>query len=329
MNKAGGSARVLVTGASGFVGHAVVAALARGGRPVRAALRRPLPDAALPFAPAVQVVQVDELAPTTDWHAALHEVDGIVHCAARVHVMQESASDPLAEFRRVNVEGTLRLARQSAQAGVRRFVFISSIGVNGAQTFGRPFTRDDVPAPHSPYAQAKHEAEVALRKLALSTGMEVVIIRPPLVFGPGAPGNFSRLIGALQRGLPLPLGAVHNQRSLVSLGNLVSLIGTCLDHPAAANQTFLVSDGEDISTTALLRGLATALGKPARLIPVPVALLAGAARLLGQTQAVAQLCGSLQVDIAITCSRLGWTPPLRLADALGDTARAYLGQSRP
>ena len=323
---------VLVTGASGFVGRAVVARLtrsARGGRPVRAAWRRVVPADALALAHGVHGVRVGELAPGTDWRDALDGVGAVVHCAARVHVMQETAADPLAEFRRANVAGTLQLARQAAAAGVRRFVFISSIGVNGAETFGTPFTADDVPAPHSVYAQSKHEAELGLQALARTSGIEVVIIRPPLVYGPGAPGNLDRLIRALHRGLPLPFGAVHNQRSLVALGNLVNLIETCLDHPAAANQTFLASDGEDISTTALLKHLAAALGKPARLIPVPVALLNAAARLVGKPEIVQQLCGSLQLDISKTRTVLGWAPVLRLADALDEAARGSLaGQAR-
>lgn len=325
---------VLVTGASGFVGRGVVTWLARptaGGRPVRAAWRRDVPGMAPPCAPGapeVQTVQVGELVPETDWRGALDGVSAVVHCAARVHVMREKAEDPLAEFRRVNVDGTLQLARQAAAAGVRRFVFISTIGVNGAETFGTPFTADDLPAPHSAYTQAKLEAETGLRMLAGASGLEVTIIRPPLVVGPAAPGNFGRLMRALKRGLPLPFGAVHNQRSLVALDNLVSLIETCLDHPGAANQTFLVSDGEDISTTALLRHLARALGAPARLIPVPVALLAVGARAIGKPEMVQQLCGSLQIDIAKTRAVLGWAPVRRLADALDEAAREFLEAQR-
>ena len=318
---------VLITGASGFVGRALVAQLARTGRPVRVALRRTVLAGAPEFAPSVQAVQVGELAPATDWRTALEGVGGIVHCAARVHVMHETAGDPLAEFRRVNVGGTLQLARQAAAAGVRRFVFISSIGVNGAETFDKPFTADDVPAPRSAYALSKHEAELGLQALARTSGLEVVIIRPPLVFGPGAPGNFERLMRALQRGLPLPFGAVRNQRSLVALGNLVSLVETCLDHPAAANQTFLVSDGEDISTTVLLKRTAAALGKSARLIPVPAALLVAAARLLGKHQLAQQLCGSLQVDISKTRTLLGWAPVVRLTDALDEAASEVLARA--
>lgn len=323
---------VLVTGASGFVGRGVVASLARSmmdGRLVRAAWRRAMPAAVPPFAPNVQVVRVGDLTAETDWRGALAGASAVVHCAARVHVLRETAGDPLAEFRRVNVAGTLQLARQAAAAGVQRFVFLSSIGVNGATTSGAPFTADDVPAPRSAYAQAKFEAETGLRALAAASGLEVTIIRPPLVFGPGAPGNFGRLMRALQRGLPLPFGAVHNQRSLVSLDNLVSLIETCLDHPAAANQTFLVSDGDDISTTALLKHLARALGTPARLIPVPIALLAAGARLIGKPGIVQQLCGSLQLDIAKTRTVLGWAPVRRLSDALDDAAHGFLaGQAK-
>ena len=263
----------------------------------------------------------------TDWSASLQGATAVVHCAARVHVLRESVIDPLAVFRRVNVAGTLNLARQAVAAGVRRFVFISSIGVNGAETFDKGFTSEDTPAPHSPYAVSKLEAEVALRQLAQDTGLEVVIIRPPLVFGPSAPGNFDRLMQALHRGIPLPFGAVKNKRSLVSLDNLVDLISICLDHPDAAHQTFMVSDGEDISTTELLKRTAAALGRPARLIPVPAGALRAVARALGKADFAQRLCGSLQVDISQTRRLLGWAPVVRLEDALADTASHFLARA--
>jgi len=234
--------------------------------------------------------------------------------------MQESAPDPLEEFRRVNVLGTLNLARQAASAGVRRFVFVSSIGVNGAETFQQPYTALDSASPHSPYAVSKYEAELGLQALAAETGMEVVIIRPPLVYGPNAPGNFGSLMRWLQRRVPLPLGAIHNQRSLVALDNLVDLIVVCLTHPAAANQIFLVSDGEDVSTTELLRRMGQALGRPARLVPLPASILKLAAAMVGKPDVAQRLCGSLQVDIEKTRRLLSWTPPLSLAEGLKKAA---------
>lgn len=317
------SGRVLVTGASGFVGRRLTATLVASGRDVRAALRTSVFSPA--FAVGSEAVMVGDLEATTDWRTALDGVDGVVHLAARVHVMQDTASDPLAEFRRVNVAGTLNLARQAALAGVRRLVFVSSVKVNGEGTMpGRPYTADDVPAPLDAYGVSKHEAEVGLREIAKATGLEITIIRPVLVYGPGVGANFLAMMRWLYRGVPLPLGAIHNRRSLIAVDNLADLILTCLDHPGAANQVFLASDGEDVSTTELLRRTAQALGKPECLLPVPVPLLNLAARLLGKQDFAQRLCGSLQVDIGKTRAMLEWTPPLSLQAGLVLAAQDFV-----
>lgn len=307
--------RLVVTGANGFVGRALCAGAVARDSTVRGITRFTcdLPCGCENFV----VGNMDE---RTDWRGALEGSKVVIHLAARVHVMADTAENPLDEFRRINVLGTLNLARQAAAAGVRRFVFISSIGVNGAGTFQRPFTAQDVAAPHSLYAVSKYEAELGLQALAAETGMGVVIIRPPLVYGSNAPGNFGSLVRWLKRGLTLPLGAIHNQRSLVALDNLVDLIVTCIDHPAAANQTFLVSDGEDVSTTELLRRMGRAMGKPARLLPVPASWLQVAAALVGKRDVAQRLCGSLQVDIEKTRQLLGWSPPLTLDQGLKKAA---------
>jgi nucleoside-diphosphate-sugar epimerase len=310
---------VLVTGASGFVGRAVWLRLnGMSGVTAVGSVRR----AGVVAQPSAPLVTVGALSAQTDWSAALAGVHAVVHTAARVHVMQEGATDPLEEFRRVNVQGTLNLARQAVSAGVQRFVFVSSIKVNGEATQpGSPFAADDVAAPLDAYGLSKMEAEQGLRDVAVKTGLEVVIIRPPLVYGPGVKANFAAMMRWLQRGVPLPLGAIHNQRSLVALDNLVDLIVTCLTHPAAANQTFLVSDDEDVSTTELLRRMGGAMGRPARLIPAPASFLQGAAALLGKRDVAQRLCGSLQVDIQKTRQFLGWNPPLTLDQGLKRAAQ--------
>jgi len=314
--------KVLVTGATGFVGVALVSRLVNSGRlGVRAAVRR---ESSALFAGAEQVVTGD-LAPNANWQQALVGVDAVVHLAARVHVMHDDPSDPLAEFRRVNADGTLSLARQAAAAGVRRFIFLSSIKVNGESTLlGHAFTAGDVPVPQDPYGISKHEAELGLRQLAAETGMEMVIIRPPLVYGPGVKANFLNMMHWLHKGVPLPFGAIHNRRSLVALDNLVDLIIACLDRPAAANQTFLVSDGEDLSTTELLRRMALALNVPARLLPVPQKLLQASFSTFGKCGLTRRLCGSLQVDIAKTCTMLDWKPPITVDEGLRRTAEDFL-----
>ena len=306
--------KALVTGANGFVGLAVLQRLsAMSGVQAIGSVRRA--DACTNTGTPVAIV--GDLTAQTDWSLALIGCDVIVHAAARVHVMHDTEADPLMAFRAVNVEGTVNLARQAAAAGVKRFVFISSVKVNGEGTLpGRAFTQSDKPDPQDAYGVSKLEAEQALRQLAAETGMDVVIIRPPLVYGPGVKANFAALTRAAQRGLPLPLGAVHNQRSLVALDNLVDFIVTCITHPKAANQTFLVSDGQDLSTTELVRGMARAAGVSARLLPVPVWALQAAGNLLGKGDAVQRLCGNLQVDISKARELLGWVPVVSVEEGL-------------
>lgn len=312
-----GDGVTLVTGATGFVGRAVCAELARRQYAVRSIVRVHRVSDSVSGAELSDRVQLDDIGPATDWSGALDEVKAVVHLAARVHVMHDSSADPLAAFRGVNVAGTLNLARQAAARGVQRFLFMSSVKVNGECTQpGLALTEGDAPAPQDAYGVSKHEAEQGLRQLSANTGMEVVIIRPALVYGPGVKANFAALMHAVQRSWPLPLGAVHNQRSLVALDNLVDFIVTCITHPQAANQTFLVSDGQDLSTTELVRGMAQAAGVPARLLPVPVWALQAGASLLGKGDAVQRLCGNLQVDISKARNLLGWVPPMSVEEGL-------------
>jgi nucleoside-diphosphate-sugar epimerase len=318
---------ILVTGATGFVGKALVQRLMAANMypqiavAVRRAGVRQWPANVLPLV-------TGDLLPHSDWSDALKGISVVVHCAARVHVMTDTAANPLDEFRRVNVQGTLNLARQAAAAGAQRFIFISSIKVNGEATkLSVPFSADDIPSPMDPYGVSKMEAEQGLHEIAAETDMKVVIIRPPLVYGPGVKANFEAMMRWLSSGVPLPLGAIDNKRSLVALDNLIDLILTCLNHPAAANQTFLVSDGEDLSTTSLLKRMGLALGKPARLIPVPPTALKLGATLFGNPAVAQRLCGSLQVDISKTRRLLDWTPPLSIDEGLKQVAEEYLREA--
>jgi len=314
--------KVLVTGATGFIGSALVTFLAAKERyqPI-AAIRGQ--QTSLPV--AIQTIQVGEINADTNWGAALKDIQVVVHVAARAHVMSDKTSDPLSEYRNVNVAGTLNLARQAIHSGVKRLVFISSVKVNGEGTeSGIAYMASDEPQPKDAYGISKLEAERGLLKLAQESVLEVVIIRPPLVYGPGVKANFHSMMRWLDRGVPLPLGAINNRRSLVALDNLVDLIVTCIDHPAAANQTFLAGDGEDLSTTGLLERLAMAMGKRARLIPIPVRLLRIAAALLGRGDIAQRICGSLQIDISPTRNILGWEPPVTVDEALRKTVERYV-----
>lgn len=307
----------MVTGASGFVGQALCEECTQRGHEVVAALRT-----AQAFGGLATPVVVGDIADQAEWREALQRIDVIVHLAARTSTSREEGDDALLAFRRVNTEATIALARQAAQAGVKRFVFLSSAKVNGELTLpGRAFTPDDEPAPEDAYGISKLEAERALQNLCLETGMEFVVIRPPLVYGPGVRGNFQAMVRVMQRGIPLPLGAIDNRRSLVALDNLIDLIMACLVHPAAANQVFMAADGEDVSTSALLRKVAVAYGLPARLIPVPAGLLRFCATVLGKRAAADRLLGSLVVDASKTRDMLGWKPVVSMDEQLKKMAR--------
>ena len=301
---------MLVTGATGFVGKALLPKLLAAGFRIRAVSRSPVKagrDAA-----AIEWQSCSDIG-----DAPLEGCDTLIHLAARVHVMRETEADALAAFRRVNVDLAERLARRAVAAGVRRFVFLSSIKVNGEETRpDHPFSADDTPAPEDAYGVSKCEAEQALRRIAEETGMEVVVIRPPLVYGPGVKGNFRSMLDWLGRGVPLPLALLDNRRSFVGVDNLCDLILTCLTHPGAANQTFLVSDDQDLSTPELIRMAADALGRPARLWPFPPALLERLATLLRKGGTARRLCGNLQVDIGKTKSLLSWAPPVTAIEGL-------------
>lgn len=315
--------KILVTGANGFVGAALCKLLARNGHRVRGVMRNPQ-SAGATRAAGVETAAVGDIDAHTGWSEALSNVEVVVHLAARVHVMQERAGDPLAEFRRVNVAGTEHLARCAAALGVKRLVYVSSIKVNGEATEGaQKYAESDAPAPQDPYGVSKHEAEQALHRVARETGLEIVIVRPPLVYGPGVKGNFIQMLKVLGKGIPLPLASVDNRRSLVYLGNLVDALMACATHPAAAGQTYLVSDGEDVSTPDLLRLLAAGAGKPARLFPCPPWLLKTVARLAGKGPQADRLLGSLRVESGKIRAELNWTPPYSLRQGLQATAEWY------
>lgn len=305
---------ILVTGSNGFVGKALCATLRARGDTVRAAVRRGAQDGES---------DVGDLNGRTDWRAAVDGCAVVIHLAARVHVMADQDEDPLRAYREVNVDGTLNLARQAIQAGIRRFVFVSSVKVNGEVTTTQPFNAADVPMPCDPYGQSKMEAEQALQQLGRETGLEVVIVRPPLVYGPGVKANFLNLMKLVQLGAPLPFGSIANHRSMVALDNLVDLLIVCSSHPNASGHIFMVSDGEDMGIKELVTKIARAMRKRLMLVPVPAGLLIGAAKMLGKQSVVDRLLGSLQVDIAHTQATLEWTPVVTPQVAIDKTVEQF------
>lgn len=314
--------KVLLTGSTGFVGSVLLSELTMlpGFRVISAARSAVSPT-------SDDVVAVGNIDGATDYSSALNGVDVVVHAAARAHIMRDEVADPLAEFREVNVEGTLNLAKQAVASGVKRFIFISSIGVHGLNSL-RPFKETDTESPHDAYAVSKYEAEQGLRKLATETGLEVVIIRPPLVYGGAAPGNFRRLINLASKSVPLPFGSVNNHRSMVYVGNLVSFIVRCIQHPAAANQTFLVSDGEDVSLRKLVTYIRLCLGRSPRLLPVPVGLFKLAGALTGKRGVVDRLVGDLQVDSTKARTLLEWEPPFTVSQGIEATVADFMSKDK-
>ncbi len=313
--------KVLITGATGFVGSVLMAELKKNSNVnVFSAVRKvntSIDDDA---------IVVGDIDGSTDYSAAINGVDVVIHCAARAHIMSDESTEPLVEYRRVNLEGTLNLAKQAIKAGVKRFVFVSSIKVNGEHSLlGKPFRYGDISNPLDDYGVSKSEAELQLIELSNATGLEVVIIRPTLVYGPGVKANFASLMNLVSKGIPLPFGCItHNKRSLVSVNNLVDLIITCIDHPKAANQVFLVSDDHDVSTSEMVHEMAKALDKPSMQLPIPIWCYKLAGKLFNKPDVVDRLTGSLQVDISHTKQTLGWKPPQTLQEGFKQTAQAFL-----
>jgi nucleoside-diphosphate-sugar epimerase len=316
---------VAVTGASGFVGERLVSALADRGHDVRAIARRGRLQGATSPTPTYSIGEINA---GTAWGFALSGVEVVIHCAARAHVMREHSTDPYTLYRDVNVNGTRRLAEEAVRCGVRRLVFLSSVKAVGERSvLGRPLGVLDEPRPEDDYGRSKVEAELALKEVSASTGLEIVIVRPPLVYGPGVKGNFLRLLGLVARGVPLPFASINNARSMVSLANLVDFLAVCVDSPAAAGKTFFVSDGDDLSTTELVRKIAMAMNKRARLLPVPVAMLRVMAGLVGKSAEIERLTGTLQVDINPNRDLLGWSPRFSVDAGLRETADWFLHRS--
>ena len=307
--------RVLVTGANGFVGQAFCKEAIARGINTSAATR-----SYCEILPNIKGFVVGDIHKETDWSMALKDRDVVIHLAARVHVMLDSADDPLTEFRKVNTVGTEHLARSAAANGVKRFVYISSVKVNGEETTGnQSYSENSLPNPQDPYSISKWEAEQELQRVAEETGLEVVIVRTPLVYGADVKGNFAQMISVLKRGLPLPFASVRNKRSLIYVGNLVDALLLCATHPAAAGQTYLVSDGEDLSTSDLLHNLSTAMGRASRLFKFPITLLKIAGRLTGKSKQTDRLLGSLQVDSSKIRRELGWLPSYSVKQGLQKT----------
>jgi UDP-N-acetyl-alpha-D-quinovosamine dehydrogenase len=310
---------VLITGANGFVGRPLCEEMLRQGWRIRAAIR-----SSIQMPNGVETAEVDDIDGDTDWTSALRGVDIVIHLAARVHIMKDAAADPLAEFLKVNLHGTKNLAQQAAHAGIKRLVYVSSIKVNGEETHDQcNFTEEDMPAPQHPYGISKWQAEQALRRIAQESDLQVVIVRPPLVYGPGVKGNFNSLMAAIDKGIPLPLASAHNIRSQVYVGNLVSALITCAIHPVAAGQTYLVRDSENISTALLVKKISVALGRNNRSFYFPEKLLRIVAAALGRADQIDRLFGSLRVSDEKLCGELGWIPPYTLEQGLGATAAWY------
>lgn len=309
--------RVLVTGAHGFVGQALCETLTSGAWSVRRAVRRQIAEGDF---------VVGDVGPQSDWLRAVAGVDCVVHLASRTHIMHDESLNPMDAYRDINVAGTIQLAKTAAAQGVRRFVFMSSIKVNGEWTAEHPFTEADTPQPRDAYGISKHEAEQALREIAKETGLEVTILRPPLVYGPGVKANFLRLMQLVARRRPLPLGSIDNRRSLIYVENLADAIVACMEHPAAAGKTYLVSDSEAVSTPELVRQIALALGVEARLLSLPTSLLSLGAKLLRRDAEWQRIGGSLQIDSSKIRDELNWKPPFTMAQGLAQTAQWYHSQ---